>query len=101
MSNKVFVGGLSWNTKEDTLEGLFAEVGEISSVKTIYDRETGRSRGFGFVEFSSENDALTAVEKLDGAELDGRNLKVSIAQERKPRTDRNSGNNNRSFNSRW
>ena len=88
MSNKVFVGGLSWNTKEPGLEMVFNEIGEVSSVKIITDRETGRSRGFGFVEFTSEEDAAAAVEKLDGIELDGRSLKVSIAQERAPRNDR-------------
>ena len=88
MSRKVFVGGLSWNTKEHGLEMVFSEIGEVSSVKIITDRETGRSRGFGFVEFTSEDDANTAVERLDGIELDGRTLKVSIAQERAPRNDR-------------
>lgn len=88
MSNKVFVGGLSWSTKEETLDNLFNEIGEVSSVKIITDRETGRSRGFGFVEFTNKDDANLAVEKLDGTELDGRNLKVSIAQERAPRGDK-------------
>ena len=88
MSNKVFVGGLSWDSSDHSLETLFSEVGPISSVKIIMDRETGRSRGFGFVEFSNEADAATAVEKFDGVELDGRSIKVNIAQERAPRNDR-------------
>ena len=88
MTNKIFVGGLSWNTREDTMESLFAEVGPLSSVKIIKDRETGRSRGFGFVEFMNDGDAEAAIERLDGVELDGRNLKISIAQERAPRQDR-------------
>lgn len=91
MSNKVFVGGLSWNTSEHGLENFFSEVGSISSVKIITDRDTGRSRGFGFVEFTTNNEAADAVEKFDGAELDGRSLKVNIAQERAPRRDDRQG----------
>ncbi|MFK7828023.1 MAG: RNA recognition motif domain-containing protein [Oligoflexales bacterium] len=97
MSNKVFVGGLSWNTKEDALDVLFSEIGQVSSVKIITDRETGRSRGFGFIEFSDSQHAHDAVDRLDGTELDGRNLKVSMAQERAPRAG---GDRNRSFNNR-
>ena len=86
MSNKVFVGGLNWGTKEEGLQDFFREVGEISSVKIITDRETGRSRGFGFVEFTSEESANAAVNSMNGAELDGRVLKVSIAMERNQRS---------------
>lgn len=99
MSNKVFVGGLSWGTKENGLEMMFSELGEVVSVKIITDRETGRSRGFGFVEYANSEDAASAVEKLDGIELDGRSLKVSIAQERAPRNNRNE--NRGGYNNRW
>ncbi len=84
---KVFVGSLSWNTSEESLSNLFSKIGEIEELKIITDRETGRSRGFGFVTFSSEEDANTAVRELDGTELDGRQLKINIAKER----DRDSG----------
>jgi len=79
---KVFVGSLSWNTSEESLSNLFSKIGEIEELKIITDRETGRSRGFGFVTFSNEDDANTAVRELDGVELDGRTLKINIAKER-------------------
>ena len=99
MSNKVFVGGLSWDTKEHGLEAVFSKFGEVTSVKIITDRETGRSRGFGFVEFTTEDAAAEAVERLDGTELDGRSVKVNIAQERAPRHDRS--DNRGGYNNRW
>jgi len=84
MQNKLFVGGLSWNTDNAGLENAFASFGEIQEAKVITDRETGRSRGFGFVTFANAEDAEKAL-TLDGTELDGRNVKVSIAQERERR----------------
>ena len=82
MNHKIFVGGLSWGTKEENMERLFSEIGPLASVKIIKDRNTGRSKGFGFVEFLHTGDADLAIEKLDGIELDGRNLKISMAQEK-------------------
>jgi len=84
MQNKLFVGGLSWNTDNAGLESAFASFGEIQEAKVITDRETGRSRGFGFVTFANAEDAEKAL-TLDGTVLDGRNIKVSIAQERERR----------------
>ena len=84
MQNKLFVGGLSWNTDNAGLEEAFASFGEIQEAKVITDRETGRSRGFGFVTFANAEDAEKAL-TLDGTVLDGRNVKVSIAQERERR----------------
>ncbi len=84
MQNKVYVGGLSWNTDNAGLETAFSSFGQIEEAIVITDRETGRSRGFGFVTFGSEEDAEKAL-SLDGSELDGRNLKVSLAREREPR----------------
>lgn len=81
--NKVFVGSLSWNTREEDLRDFFSQIGEIQEVKIVTDRETGRARGFGFVTFTNPEDANTAVERLDGSELDGRTLKVNMAQERR------------------
>lgn len=83
MSNKVFVGGLSWNTSEADLQDLFSQVGEITEVKLITDRETGRSRGFGFVTYHEPSDANQAIEKFDGTEFDGRTIKVNLAEDRK------------------
>ncbi|MFK7823010.1 MAG: RNA recognition motif domain-containing protein [Oligoflexales bacterium] len=90
--NKIFVGGINWNTDERTLEDHFSQAGDVTEVKIIMDRETGRSRGFGFVTYSNSNDASNAVSKFDGVELDGKTLKVNIAED-KPR--REGGNNRR------
>lgn len=85
MSTKIYVGNLSFNTTSQDLETLFAESGTVESANVIEDRETGRSRGFGFVEMASKADAEAAISTLDGKEYDGRNLKVNEA---KPREDR-------------
>ena len=87
--NKLFVGNLNWETKDEGLREAFEPFGEIVEAKVISDRNTGRSRGFGFVTFEEENDAQKAMEELDGKELDGRSLRVNEAQDKKPR-DRNS-----------
>ncbi len=84
MSNKVFVGGISWNTDEDLLRETFGRCGEVTEAKVITDRETGRSRGFGFVSFSDSDGVSKAISELDGTELDGRSIKVNEAQD-KPR----------------
>lgn len=82
MSNKLFVGSLSWNTDDHGLQAAFERFGEITDSKVIADRETGRSRGFGFVTFADASAAQRAVQEMNGAELDGRTLNVDIAQER-------------------
>ncbi|MFK7827213.1 MAG: RNA recognition motif domain-containing protein [Oligoflexales bacterium] len=92
--NKIFVGGLSWNTNEHALENFFSQIGDISECKVITDRETGRSKGFGFVTFANEEDASRAVERFDGTELDGRNIRVNLA-EAKPRRDNDNHFSNR------
>ncbi|XP_066371755.1 glycine-rich RNA-binding protein 2 [Miscanthus floridulus] len=79
---RCFVGGLAWATNNESLEQAFASYGEILDSKIITDRETGRSRGFGFVTFSSEQSMLDAIEKMNGKELDGRNITVNQAQSR-------------------
>lgn len=88
---KVFVGSLSWNTDDQSLSNYFAKIGEIEESVVIKDRETGRSRGFGFVTYMKEEDAALATERLDGMELDGREIKVSLAKERAPRERRSFG----------
>lgn len=79
---KLFVGGLSWNTRNDLLESTFAKFGKVLSANVVFDKETKRSRGFGFVEMENEAEAKEAMEKLNESELDGRNIKVSIANSR-------------------
>ena len=85
MGKKLFVGGLSWNTNEDSLREGFERFGNVEEAKVITDRETGRSRGFGFVTFDSDEAANTAITEMDGKEFDGRSIKVNEAQERAPR----------------
>jgi cold-inducible RNA-binding protein len=82
MTNKLFVGGLSFNTTDDGLREGFARFGEITEAKVITDRDTGRSRGFGFVTFADEQAARTATAEMDGTEFEGRTIKVNEAQER-------------------
>ena len=83
MSSKLFVGGLSWNTTDDGLRTAFESFGAISDAKVITDRDSGRSRGFGFITFDNAEDAETAIEKMNGTELDGRSLNVNIAQDKR------------------
>ena len=85
MSKKLFVGGLSWNTNDDGLRQAFSRYGDIDEAKVILDRETGRSRGFGFVTFSEPESAQNAIQGMNDASLDGRTIKVNVAEER-PRT---------------
>ncbi len=80
---KLFVGGLPFAITDEQLEQRFAEFGEVLSAKVITDRETGRSRGFGFVEFSSEDEAKAAIKGLDNQDFDGRTIHVSEAQEKR------------------
>jgi len=88
MSTKLYVGNLSFNTSSEQLETIFGETGTVQSASVVEDRETGRSRGFGFDEMSTKEEAQAAITALDGKECDGRNLKVNEA---KPRENRNSG----------
>ena len=84
MGKKIFVGGLSWNTNDDTLRQAFEAYGNVDEAKVIQDRETGRSRGFGFVTFSDDDSARKAISAMDGKEIDGRAIKVNEAED-KPR----------------
>ena len=77
MKAKLFVGGLAWATDEARLSEAFEKFGPISEARVIVDRETGRSRGFGFVTFDDSSDAANAISEMDGSELDGRRIKVS------------------------
>ena len=95
----IYVSNLSFNVQDEDLKSYFADYGEVSSAKVITDKETGRSRGFGFVEMSEDAAAQKAIAELDGATVDGRAIKVTVA---KPREERSSSNNRRSVaGSRW
>lgn len=76
---RLFVGSLSWGTNNDGLRGFFEQVGPVASARVITDRETGRSKGFGFVEMSSASDAQAAIQRLNGSTLDGRRIVVNVA----------------------
>jgi hypothetical protein len=84
MSKKLFVGGLSWNTTDMLLRQAFEAFGPVMEAKVVLDRETGRSRGFGFVTFTDAAHAQQALTELDGQSLDGRTIRVNEAQERAP-----------------
>ena len=88
MSMKLYVGNISFDTTQQDLEALFAEIGTVTSANLIEDRETGRPRGFGFVEMSSKEEGEKAIAQLNGKEVDGRELKVNEA---KPQERRNGG----------
>ena len=79
---KLFVGSLAWATTDDSLKAHFEQCGTVASAKVITDRETGRSRGFGFVEFENDNEGQAAVDKLNNSELDGRTITVNEARPR-------------------
>lgn len=83
MSVQIYAGNLSYKMTEDSLKELFEQHGEVTSVKIIRDRETGRAKGFGFVEMSDKEKAENAIKKLDGAEVEGRNIKVNFARPRR------------------
>lgn len=93
MGNKLYIGNLSFNATENSLSDAFTQFGSVDSCKIITDRETGRSKGFAFVEMSSSDEAQAAISGLDGQDFEGRPLRVNEA---KPRED-NRGNGNR----RW
>ena len=83
VSKKLFVGGLSWNTTDDSLLAAFEPFGEVTEAKVILDRNSGRSRGFGFVTFESEENARSAMDALNDTEIDGRAVRVDFANDRR------------------
>jgi RNA recognition motif-containing protein len=82
MASKLFVGNLSYSTTDDRVREVFAQYGEVLSATVVRDRATGQSRGFGFVEFGSDEHAQSAMQALNGADLDGRSITVNVARER-------------------
>lgn len=88
MENKLYVGNLSFSMTEEALNSQFSQYGTVSSAKIIMDRDTNRSKGFGFVEMSSESEAQAAISSLDGSDVDGRAIKVNLAKPQAPRENR-------------
>jgi RNA recognition motif-containing protein len=97
MGKKLFVGNLTFATTGPDLEELFATVGTVESASVVSDRETGRSRGFGFVEMSSQSEASKAVSELNGRDVGGRQINVAEAKEREPRSGGGGGGGRRSY----
>ena len=97
-SNKLYVGGLPYEVTNDRLQELFSAHGTVESASVITDRETGRSRGFGFVEMSSQEEAQQAIDKLNGTDLEGRSLTVNEA---KPKEQRSGGGGGGGGRDRW
>jgi RNA recognition motif-containing protein len=85
MATKLFIGSLAWGTTDDSLKDFFSQAGTVVSANVIVDRETNRSKGFGFVEMSSDDEAKAAVDQLNGKELDGRAIVVNEARPREER----------------
>lgn len=98
MGKKIYVGNLSYDTTDEGLNKLFAEFGTVESAQVITDKFSGRSKGFGFVEMSSDSEATEAISKLDGKEVDGRAIKVNEARPKAPREGGFGGGGGRSQN---
>jgi RNA recognition motif-containing protein len=92
MSKKLYVGNLPYSTNDQSLSDVFSEFGSVQSAKVIMDRDSGRSKGFAFVEMSTDSEAAEAISRLDGSQLDGRAMKVSEAKPQAPRENRGYGN---------
>jgi RNA recognition motif-containing protein len=97
MGKKLYVGNLSYSVDSNQLSDLFAQVGTVDSANVVMDRDTGRSKGFAFIEMSEESEAQSAIEKFNGTEFSGRAMNVSEAKPQAPRTG---GGGNRGFNNR-
>jgi RNA recognition motif-containing protein len=93
MSMKLYVGGLAYSTTEDELKALFAEIGEVVSAVIIKDRDTGSSKGFGFVEMAELKDGQTAIKELNDKEVGGRKIMVNQARPQEDRSRSGGGNN--------
>ena len=91
----LFVGSLAYATTDDTLKAHFEQIGEVTSARVITDRDSGRSKGFGFVEMANDADNQKAIDKLDGKELDGRAISVGLARPKEDRPKRDFGGGDR------
>ena len=103
MGNKLYVGNLSFRVTSEDLQEYFGAAGAVESANVVYDRETGRSRGFGFVEMGSEDEATAAITQFNGQEYDGRNMVVNEARPRedRPRSGGGGGGGYRGGGDRW
>ena len=97
MAKKLYVGKLSYNTTDSDLRTMFEEFGSVESVQVIMDRDTGRSKGFAFVEMSSDQEAQAAISALNGKEVDGRTITVNEARPREDRGGRSAGGGSRRY----
>jgi RNA recognition motif-containing protein len=98
MGNKLYVGNLSYRVTSEDLQEHFATAGSVQSANVVFDRETGRSRGFGFVEMGSDDEASAAIAQFNGQEYDGRNM---VVNEARPRDDRGGGGGRGNHGGRW
>ena len=87
MSKKLFVGNLSWNVDDNALQQAFSPFGEVAEAKVITHRDSGRSRGFGFVTFTNDQEADAALAEMNGKEMDGRAINVNVAREKREQSD--------------
>ena len=101
MNMKLYVGNLSFNTTDGDLNDLFAQAGTVESARIVTDRDTGRSRGFGFVEMADRTDGETAISQLNGREVNGRALKVNEAKPQEPRSGGGDRGGRGRYNSRY
>ncbi len=99
-TTNLFIGSLAYATTDDSLKAFFEELGEVTSARVVTDRETGRSRGFGFVEYADETNNQKAVDQLNGKDLDGRAINVSLARPKEDRPRRDDNGGGRSFGDR-
>ena len=98
MSQNLFIGSLAYATTDDSLKAFFETIGEVTSARVVTDRDSGRSKGFGFVEFADEANNQKAVDDLNGKELDGRAINVNLARPKEDRPRRDFGGNDRGGN---
>ena len=91
MGNKLYVGNLSYSVRDDSLQQHFGEFGTVTSAKVMMDRDTGRSKGFGFVEMSNDTEAQAAIRGMNGQSVDGRDMVVNEARPMEPRAPRSGG----------
>jgi RNA recognition motif-containing protein len=101
MGNKLYVGNLPFSATDDSLREIFAQAGQVESARIITDRDSGRSKGFGFVEMSTQQEASEAINKFNGTQLDGRSLTVNEARPMAPRDGGGSGHGGGGGRQRW
>lgn len=101
MSVSIYVGNLPYSITSDSLKEIFSEFGNVLSSRVITDKNTGRSKGFGFIEMETENEANAAIQALDNGEIDGRTIRVNLAKAKENRTNKSNNRFGRKFNSRF